>query len=158
MLDEGAASMTRSASATRRGARRQSGCRRLARWRTAYLSALTDQLDPSLDLFADMLRSPRFEQAEIDRIRASWIAGIKQEKARPNSAALRVLPPLLYGEGHAYAIPFTGSGTEASIASLTPMTGRLPPRLGAPEKATLVIVGDTTLKQIVPLLEKHLGD
>ena len=126
---------------------------------TAYLSALTDQLDPSLDLFADMLRSPRFEQAEIDRIRASWIASIKQEKARPNTAALRVLPPLLYGEGHAYAIPFTGSGTEASIAALTRADLVAYHRDWVrPENATLVIVGDTTLAQIVPLLEKHLGD
>ncbi|HEY5613983.1 MAG TPA: pitrilysin family protein [Lysobacter sp.] len=126
---------------------------------TAYLSALTDQLDPSLDLFADMLRSPRFEQAEIERIRATWIAGIKQEKARPNTAALRVLPPLLYGEGHAYAIPFTGSGTEASIASLSRDDLVAYHRDWVrPENATLVIVGDTTLKQIVPLLEKHLGD
>ncbi|MGH8078109.1 MAG: M16 family metallopeptidase, partial [Lysobacter sp.] len=126
---------------------------------TAYLSALTDQLDPSLDLFADMLRSPRFDQAEIDRIRASWIAGIQQEKARPNTAALRVLPPLLYGEGHAYAIPFTGSGTEASITSLTRDDLVAYHRDWVrPENATLVVVGDTTLPKILPLLEKHLGD
>ena len=126
---------------------------------TAYLSALTDQLDPSLSLFADMLRSPRFDQAEIERIRASWIAGIAQEKARPNTAALRVLPPLLYGEGHAYAIPFTGSGTEASITALTRADLVAYHRDWVrPENATLVVVGDTTLAQIVPLLEKHLGD
>ena len=126
---------------------------------SAYLSALTDQLDASLDLFADMLRSPRFEQAEIDRIKASWIAGIKQEKARPNTAALRVLPPLLYGEGHAYAIPFTGSGTEASIAALTRADLVAYHRDWVrPENATLVVVGDTTMAQIVPLLENHLGD
>src|SRR3546814_19420551 len=65
-----------------------------------------------------MLRAPRFEQSEIDRVKVQWIAGIAQEKARPNSAALRVLPPLLYGDDHAYGIPFTGSGTEAGIASL----------------------------------------
>ena len=55
----------------------------------------------------------------MERVRATWIAGIKQEKARPQTAAMRIMPPLLYGEGHPYAIPFTGSGTEASIASLT---------------------------------------
>ena len=67
---------------------------------TAYMSALKEKLDPSLDLFASMLRTPRFDQAEIDRVKATWIAGIKQEKARPQGAAMRVLPPLLYGEGH----------------------------------------------------------
>ncbi|MEP6634911.1 MAG: insulinase family protein, partial [Luteimonas sp.] len=47
----------------------------------AYLSALKDKLDPSLALYADMLRRPRFDQNEIDRIKATWIAGIAQEKA-----------------------------------------------------------------------------
>src|SRR5690606_5146343 len=60
---------------------------------SAYLSAIKDKLDPSLALFADMLRQPRFEQKEIDRVKATWLAGIAQEKARPNGAAMRVLPP-----------------------------------------------------------------
>ncbi|HEY7600073.1 MAG TPA: insulinase family protein, partial [Candidatus Limnocylindrales bacterium] len=126
---------------------------------SAYLSALKENLDPSLALFADMLREPRFEQAEIDRVKASWIAGIAQEKARPNGAALRVLPPLLYGEGHAYAMPFSGTGTEASIGSLTrDDLVRYHRDWVRPENATLVVVGDTTLSQVVPMLEKHLGD
>src|SRR5690606_40177319 len=90
---------------------------------------------------------------------ATWIANIAQEKARPQTAALRVLPPLLYGEGHPYAMPFTGSGTEASIAALTRDDlvdfHRAQMR---PEGATLVVVGDTTLAATVPLLEAHLGD
>ncbi|HEY5781839.1 MAG TPA: pitrilysin family protein [Lysobacter sp.] len=125
----------------------------------AYLSALKENLEPSIELFSSMLRTPRFDQKEIDRVKASWIAGIKQEKARPNGAALRVLPPLLYGDGHAYAMPFSGSGTEASIGSLTRED------LVAfhhdwvrPRDATLIVVGDTTLKEIVPVLDKHLGD
>ncbi len=126
---------------------------------SAYLSALKEKLDPSLALFAEMLRKPRFEQKEIDRVRATWLAGIKQEKARPNGAALRVLPPLLYGAGHPYAIPFSGTGTEASIASLTrdDLVGYHRDWV-RPDHATLVIVGDTTLDGIVPLLERHLGD
>ena len=67
-----------------------------------------------LALYADMLRRPRFDAKEIDRVKASWIAGIKQEKVNPGSVALRVLPPLLYGAAHPYAAPLTGSGTEAS--------------------------------------------
>ena len=110
-------------------------------------------------LFADMLRRPRFEQAEIDRVKANWIAGIAQEKARPNGAAMRVLPPLLYGEGHPYAIPFSGSGTEASIGALNRDDLRAyHGRWVRPDNATLLVVGDTTLKEIVPVLEKHFGD
>ena len=106
-----------------------------------------------------MLRRPRFEPKEIDRVRASWIAGIGQEKARPNGAALRVLPPLLYGKGHPYAIPFSGTGTEASIGALTrDELVDFHRQWVRPENATLIVVGDTTLDEVVPLLEKHFGD
>jgi predicted Zn-dependent peptidase len=123
------------------------------------LSALSDKLPESLDLLADVMRRPTFDPNELERVRATWIAGIKQEKARPQTAAMRVMPPLLYGEGHPYAIPFTGSGTEASIASLT--RDDLVAFHGSwlqPDKARVVVVGDTTLKEILPLLEQRLGD
>jgi predicted Zn-dependent peptidase len=124
-----------------------------------YLSALREQLDPSLALWSDVILRPRFDAAEIERVRQSWIASIRQEKSRPNSIPLRILPPVLYGEGHPYAIPFSGSGTEASIASLSRddlvafHRDQLHPQL-----ATVIAVGDTTLDELVPLLNKHLGD
>src|SRR5690606_28996299 len=102
-----------------------------------------------------MLRTPRFDQNEIERVRQGWISTIKQEKARPNSSALRLLPPLLYGEGHPYAIPFSGTGEEASIASLTRDDLLAYHRdFVRPEGATLIIVGDTTLQEITPVLEE----
>ncbi|MBM4281592.1 MAG: insulinase family protein [Deltaproteobacteria bacterium] len=126
---------------------------------TVAMSALKAQLEPSLELFSTTLRSPRFDAAELERVRATWIANIKQEKVQPQTSALRVLPPLLYGAGHAYAVPFTGSGTEASIASLTRDDLVAFARAWLrPEAATLVVVGDTTLAELVPLLDKHLGD
>lgn len=126
---------------------------------SVYLSALKENLDPSLDLYADMLRAPRFDSADIDRVKATTIAGIKQEKARPIGAAQRVLPPLLYGAGHPYAIPMSGSGIEADVAGLSraDLAGFEQSGL-RPEAATLIVAGDTTLKEIVPLLDKHFGD
>ena len=123
------------------------------------LSALKENLVPSLALYASLLREPRFEQSEIDRVKATWIAGIQQEKVNPGAVAMRVLPPLLYGKGHPYAIPFTGSGDEAAISSL----GRedlvdFHRDWLRPQDGTLIVVGDTTLAEIVPLLDKQLGD
>jgi zinc protease len=126
---------------------------------SAYLSALKENLDPSLALFADMLRRPNFEPAEIDRIKASWIAGIRQEKARPQGIAARIAPALLFGADHPYGAPSTGSGDEAAIASMTrDDLVAFHRRWVRPEGATLIVVGDTTLAEIVPMLEKHLGD
>ena len=126
---------------------------------TVDMSALKENLVPSLALYRDLLREPRFEQSEIDRVKATWIAGIQQEKVNPNAVAMRVLPPLLYGKGHPYAIPFTGSGDEAAISSL----GRedlvdFHRDWLRPQDGTLIVVGDTTLAEIVPLLDKQLGD
>ncbi|QEO24979.1 M16 family metallopeptidase [Xanthomonas translucens] len=125
----------------------------------AYLSALKENLAPSLALYADLLRRPRFEQKEIERIKASWIAGIHQEKVQPNAVAMRVLPPLLYGAGHPYAIPFSGSGTEAEIAALERADlVDFQRDWIRPEQATLIVVGDTTLAEVVPLLDAQFGD
>jgi predicted Zn-dependent peptidase len=125
---------------------------------SAFVSALSDQLDPSLALFATMLREPRLDAAEIERVRKQWLAQIAREKTQPNSIAQRLLPPLMYGTQHPYGIPFTGSGTEASIAALT--RDDLKAHLDAwirPDNMRLVVVGDTTPEAIKPLLEKHLG-
>ena len=83
MLDEGAGDMDALAFGNRAEALGANlGASASLDGATAYLSALKEKLDPSLDLFATMLRNPRYDQAEIDRVRATWIAGIKQEKAQ----------------------------------------------------------------------------
>jgi len=126
---------------------------------SASLSAIKEKLEPSLALYAEMLRTPRFDAKEIERVRAQWLATIKQEKVQPQGVVNRVLPGLMYGAGHPYAIPSSGTGTEADIAALT--RDDLLAYHNAyirPDAATLVVTGDTTLAEIVPLLEKHLGD
>jgi predicted Zn-dependent peptidase len=77
----------------------------------------------------------------------------------PSAVAMRVMPTLLYGAGHPYAIPFTGSGNEVDIQTLTrdDLVGFHRDWL-RPEQGTLIVVGDTTLKEIVPLLERQFGD
>ena len=123
------------------------------------LSALKDKLDDSMALYADVIRRPTFDPKEIDRVRKTWLAGIAQEKTQPTSIALRLLPPLMYGAGHPYAIPLSGTGTEASIQSLTREDLlAFDHEWLRPDNATLIVVGDTTLKEIMPLLEKHFGD
>jgi predicted Zn-dependent peptidase len=126
---------------------------------SASLSALTSQLEPSLALYADIVRNPAFRDADIARIRGQWLARIAQEKTQPTGLALRALPPLLYGAGHAYAIPFTGSGTEASIQALAADDLRAWVRdFVRPDNATILVAGDTTLDAIVARLDAVFGD
>lgn len=122
------------------------------------MSALKAKLAPTLDLFADVTLNPAFDPSEFSRVQAQWLAGIAQEKTDPSSLGLRVLPPLLFGEGHAYAIPFTGKGTESSIKALSPdELKRFHREWLRPDNATLLVAGDTTLAEIVPLMDARFG-
>ena len=69
--------------------------------------------------------------------------------------ALRVFPRLIYGDGHAYANPWTGSGTEASAAKITrDDLVKFHRTWFKPNHATLVVVGATTMAEIRPKLER----
>lgn len=160
MLDEGSKALDSVEIAKRKqrlGAMIASGCG--LDYCNATLNALDDQLKPSLDLFADIVRNPAFREADISRLRGQWLAGIAQEKSQPTGIALRTLPPLLYGKGHAYAIPFTGTGTEASIKSLSAADMRA--FMGdfiRPDNMQILVAGDTTLDKIIPQLNAAFGN
>ena len=125
----------------------------------ASANMLKANLAPSLALFADVVRNPAFRDADLERVRAQWLAGIAQEKTQPTGIALRILPPLVYGAGHPYAIPFTGSGTEASITSLTAADLRAWQSAWLrPDNVRILIAGDTTLPEITAQLDKVFGD
>ena len=126
---------------------------------SASLNALNDQLKPSLALFADIVRNPAFKSADVERVRGQWLADIAQEKTQPVGLALRTLPPLLYGADHAYGIPFTGSGSEASIKSLTADDLRVFQHDWLrPDNVKILVAGDTTLDKIIPELDAAFGD
>jgi zinc protease len=122
------------------------------------LSALRDKLAPSLSLMADIVLAPAFPPAEIERLRAIYLANLRQEQSRPNSMALRVLPALLFGTAHPYGRPLTGSGTEASLRALTreDLTS-FHAAWFRPNHATVVAAGDTTMAQLRPELERLFG-
>jgi len=160
MLDEGTASRTAleiAAEAERLGANLGTGSTLDAS--SVSLSALKSELAPSIALWADVIRNPAFDGEEIERQRTQRIAGIAQEKAEPSQLALRLLPPVLYGSGHAYAVPFTGSGTEESLRSLTRADLlQFKEQWLRPDNARLFVVGDSTLAEITPLLERAFRD
>jgi zinc protease len=125
---------------------------------TITLSALKTNVDPSLDLFADVILHPEFPESEFARIQKERIAAIQREKSTPQQMALRVFPALIYGQGHAYATPFSGTGNEASVSKMTRADlVKMHDTFFRPNNATLIVTGDTTVAEITPKLE-HLFD
>ena len=120
-----------------------------------HLSALKAKLDDSLALYADVILNPSFPEADFARQQKQTLAGIKREENAPVAAALRVMPGLLFGSDHAYGNPLTGSGTTASVSKMTREDlAKFHDAWFKPNNATLVIVGDTTLAEVTPKLEK----
>lgn len=123
------------------------------------LAAMNSGLACALDLLAGIVREPAFREADIERLRGQWLAGIRRERSDPSALGLRVLPPLLYGAGHAYGRPFSGLGTEASLATMKDADLFAFHRdFVRPDNAAIFVVGDTTLETVVPLLDATLGD
>jgi zinc protease len=124
-------------------------------WATITLNTLKVNMDQALNIYGDLILHPAFPQKEFERLQKTRLAAIKSEKVQPQTMALRVVPGLLYGKGHPYALPFTGSGTEASVTKIT--RADLVKFHGTwykPNNATLLVVGDTTLAEIKPKLER----
>lgn len=119
------------------------------------LSALKSKLDPSLSLFADIVLHPSFPEADFKRQQKLQLAAIQREENSPTTVPLRLLPALLYGSSHAYGNSFTGTGTTASVEKLSREDlVKFHSVWFRPNNSTLVIVGDTTLAEIKPELEK----
>jgi zinc protease len=119
------------------------------------LAALRDGLDSALAIYGDVILHPSFPQTDFERLKRQRLAQIQQEKADPIGMALRVFPGLLYGPGHAYSLPWTGSGTEESTARITrDDLIRFHQTWFKPNHATLVVVGATTMAEIRPRLEQ----
>ena len=124
----------------------------------ASLRAVKPNLGLSLDLLADVIKNPAFATNELERVRVQQLTRIKSENNQPQGIAVRRLPPLLYGKGHPYGGPQTGSGYAETVAAI----GRddvvnFHTSWAHPAKAEIFVVGDTSLKEIKPMLEVRFG-
>lgn len=121
----------------------------------ARLSALKSNLDASLAIYADVVLNPSFPQSDFAREQKQQLAAIEREKSEPTAMALRMIPGILYGKGHAYSEPWTGSGTPASVAALTRADmAKFHAAWFKPNNSTLIVVGDTTMDEMRPKIER----
>jgi predicted Zn-dependent peptidase len=122
------------------------------------LSTLKQSLDPSLDLMADVVLNPSFPQADFDRLRAQQLSSIENEKKNPQTMVMRVMPELLYGKDHPYAMPLTGTGDEQSVQNLSLSdVNQFYNTWIRPNNATIVVTGDIAMPDLVAKLEKRFG-
>lgn len=78
-------------------------------------TALTDKLEPALELAADMMLNPTFPAAALERLRQQRLVQLTQAKDQPNSISGTVFAKVLYGDEH----PYGRVVTEATVRAIT---------------------------------------
>ena len=122
---------------------------------TFTLSSLSANLEPSLELLADVVRNPAFDPAEIERIRAQTVTSIQQSLKSPSGLAYYVASPLVYGADN----PYGGSGTVESVGALTrDDLVNFKQTWLRPDNATVFVVSNLPLAEVMPDLEEAFGN
>jgi predicted Zn-dependent peptidase len=120
------------------------------------LSSLTKHLDKALAVFTDVLANPVFPEKEFQRIQKQRLTALIQQRDQPPAIANNAFSFVLYGANHPYG--HNPAGTEESVKGMT--TKDLETFYSTyyrPNNATLIVVGDITLKEIVPKLNAALS-
>jgi len=119
-------------------------------------SGLIENLDQTLDLFADVIRNPTFPQAEVDKYKTRTLAQLQFQRSIPQFLAQEQFNKAIYGANHPASLV---SPPAESIKKLTSKDmADFHSTYYRPNNAILAIVGDVTMKEIMPKLEKYFGD
>lgn len=118
---------------------------------TVSTSGLIENFDRTLDIFADVVRNPKFTPAELETLKSRLLAQLQVANSQPNFLAQTQLGRAVYGE-HPGAYPLP---PEAAIKGLT--SDDLVQFHSAyyhPNNAFLAVLGDVTMKQLLPKIER----
>jgi zinc protease len=122
------------------------------------LSALKANLREALRIYASAITHSEFTAEDYEILRANRLALIADERLNPWELALRVVPPMVYGLGHIYARPFTGSGIECDITAINGSDLRsYYATYLAPQRTTLLVAGSFDASDLRTQLEQAFG-
>ena len=98
------------------GAQLETGSLRDMAWVSARTLTRPDALEVTLETLAKLLAEPRFEAADMERLRQQTLAGLLQDEQSPGDVGKKRLYELVFGE-HPYA--GDPEGSRESVESIT---------------------------------------
>ncbi|MEP7311453.1 MAG: pitrilysin family protein [Pseudomonadota bacterium] len=123
---------------------------------TVFLRTLKPTADDAFALMADVVLNPAFSAEEIDRVRASRLTQLVQQKDNPTAVAQRVFNQALFGPQHPYG--YTELGTQKSVQAITRADMTTFWQQGyTPGNTALIVSGDITMAELRALAQKHFG-
>lgn len=121
----------------------------------ATLDVLTEDIEQGLEIFADILKNPGFNQDRIDLRKKQELEGIRRRNDTPFDIVIRFFPAYLYGRDH----PLGSYVEAAGIRNITANDlRRAHIELFNPDNLVLAVTGDFDENRIIPLLEHHFAD
>lgn len=123
---------------------------------TVSLHVPTRQLEPALDLLADVVLRPTFADSEIARQRDLRTAQLLQLRDQPVAMAGVAFPAIVFGPGHPYGRPLNGTDSSTVLLSRDRVRGFYD-AFYRPEHARLLVVGDITLAAATRLVEQRFA-
>ncbi len=118
---------------------------------TATMNCLKSNLDESLALFVEMLRSPGFEPARLGTAKARVVEALKQRNDDATSILSREWKRLVYGTGHFES----AEPTDKTVAAIDPDRLREMHRLVFhPGNMIVAVSGDFDEQEMLAKLEK----
>jgi zinc protease len=123
---------------------------------TVSSRSLTKNFGKTLDVLADVVLHPAFPAEEIERQRASRLAGLVQQRDNPSQVAAQVMASALYGPKHPYG--YAEVGTEAAVKAVmrSDMEAFWKQNF-VPNNSALVVAGDISMPELKALAEKAFG-
>jgi zinc protease len=120
------------------------------------LSTPVAELGQALTLMADVAMRPSFPESELERLRKERLTRLLQARDDPAAIVEIAFPRLVFGEKHRYGT--AAGGDESDVKAMTLADVRsFYNAYYRPELSTLLVVGDVTPSQVLPLLEKTFG-
>ena len=117
---------------------------------------LVENLDQTMALFSDVIRNPIFPQEEVEKYKTRMLAQLQFQRSSPQFLAQEQFNRVIYGTSHPASLVVPPS---ESIKKLTNKDlADFHATYYRPNNAILAIVGDVTLKEIMPKIEKAFGD
>jgi zinc protease len=123
---------------------------------TVSTGGLVENIDQTLELFADVIRNPTFPQAEVDKYKSRTLAQLQFQRSIPQFLAAEQFQKAIYGTSHPASLI---APPAESLKKLTSKDlAEFHSTYYRPNNAILAVVGDVTMKELVPKLEKYFGD
>lgn len=118
------------------------------------IATLKANLEPTLDLMELVVEQPTFPSDEWELMKKRYVAAVLQARKDPNQIASRVADVPFYGDAYRGRIVMESDYEKLDPATMKAWYGKYV----GPQNAILLVGGDVTADEIVPLLEKRFGD